>query len=248
MCAKDREKHRNKGFVYVFWGLWEQDFDAFCALAKARHAGVVCFEMSYFIDYLLFRWKIISLYYRLQLLQFFLRGVIILIIYITIYILISYRVYKEGIPPRFLTVITVIVIAGLFTSLQGPSKPFGSRWPPHRRSRRCWSQGRCGGSWSWVSIFTLVKILYRHFPHSSTVTHSVRVGFYYLWLLNTKILLLTAWLLARKRRFSFEGSLLLWQLGQLDSRFLYVQEMRGMVIIYNYNNYIVYIFISLHNS
>ena len=52
--------------------------------------------------------------------SYFLRGAIIPIIYITIYILISYIEYKEGIPSRLLTVITVIVIAVLFTSLPGP--------------------------------------------------------------------------------------------------------------------------------
>ena len=95
-------------------------------LPRLGIAGAVCFEMSYFIDFQLFRKKIFPCITDYSYYSCFLRGVIILIIYITIYILISYRVYKEGIPLRFLTVITVIVIAGLFTSLQGPSKPFGS--------------------------------------------------------------------------------------------------------------------------
>ena len=37
VCAKYREKHRNEGFVHVFWYLREQDLDTFCPFSKVWH-------------------------------------------------------------------------------------------------------------------------------------------------------------------------------------------------------------------
>ena len=37
--CKVEGKHQKKGFLHVFWGLWEQDFDAFCPFSEGRHLG-----------------------------------------------------------------------------------------------------------------------------------------------------------------------------------------------------------------
>ena len=62
--------------------------------------GAVCFEMSYLIVLLLFRWKFESNFLTLTVLTVvFLVPPILLLYYITIYILISYIVFRKGVYP-----------------------------------------------------------------------------------------------------------------------------------------------------
>ncbi len=39
VCSKDREQHRNEGFLHVSRDLCEQDFDTFCPFTELRHGG-----------------------------------------------------------------------------------------------------------------------------------------------------------------------------------------------------------------
>lgn len=67
-------------------------------------AGAIDLEMSYLIDFLLFRWINNWLLFQFQLFQLvFWQFHYPLFLYITIYILISYIVYRRSFVPHFLT-------------------------------------------------------------------------------------------------------------------------------------------------
>ena len=55
MCANERKKHRNEGFQYVFRGLKEAYFDAFCHISRLEILRAATLPMSYLIVNLLFR-------------------------------------------------------------------------------------------------------------------------------------------------------------------------------------------------
>ena len=68
--AKRGKKHRNEGFVHVFWGLREQDFVHFVPLPSFGIAGAVALLISYIIVYQPFRRIIDAWVWQLQLWQF----------------------------------------------------------------------------------------------------------------------------------------------------------------------------------
>ena len=43
VCSKRGEEHRNEGFVHVFLGLLEENFDVFCPFSEGRHLGCLGF-------------------------------------------------------------------------------------------------------------------------------------------------------------------------------------------------------------
>ena len=124
------EKHRKEGFLHVFWRLWEQEFDAFCPFSEVWHSGSSRLLMSYLIDLLLFRWINASLPVTVTVVTvFFLLPSLALILYITIYISVTYILLARLREPQKLivTIVTVTHRPVYFTSLQGHWAPGAAR-------------------------------------------------------------------------------------------------------------------------
>ena len=124
-----RGKHRNQGFPHVFGAHVLQQFEHSNPFPSGGIWGAVFLLMLYFIDFLLCRDVWHRLWITITVITIvFLRVIISLFLYITIYILISYIVLENGLDPLFFNCNNCNCNAGVITysltSTVSPTKPF----------------------------------------------------------------------------------------------------------------------------